>query len=221
MLRLLAALLVLSLPLRAEGERPGDYDYLLLSLSWSPTWCALEGDARKSPQCTQDKDFGWVLHGLWPQNERGYPSYCPSSKRPPSRRMTAEMADIMGAPGVAWHQWKKHGSCTGLEADQYYGLMRLAYAKITRPSVLRDLGRDVTLPASVVEEAFLDANPGLERDQITITCRDGRIQEARVCLDMQLNPRRCGDEGAALRTSRDISGNVKGRGFHLARNILG
>ncbi|WP_238318655.1 ribonuclease T2 [Pseudooceanicola atlanticus] len=179
---------------RANGERAGDFDYFVLSLSWSPTWCALEGDARNSPQCTEDKDFGWVLHGLWPQYEEGYPAYCPSSKRPPSRSMTGEMADIMGAPGVAWHQWKKHGTCVGVEARDYYGLMRLAYGKINRPQVLRDLGRDVRLPASVVEEAFLEANPGLKRDQITITCRSGRIQEARICLDMELKPRRCGDD---------------------------
>jgi PAS domain S-box-containing protein len=24
------------------------------------------------------------------------------------------LADIMGAPGLAWHQWKKHGTCSGL-----------------------------------------------------------------------------------------------------------
>jgi ribonuclease T2 len=70
--------------------------------------------------------------------------------------------------------------------------MRLAYERIERPEVLRGLGRDVTLPARVVEQAFLEVNPGLEADQITITCRDGRIQEARICLDMQLKPRRCG-----------------------------
>ncbi len=195
-LRLIAlwALTVLPMPVQADGEKPGDFDYFVLSLSWSPTWCALEGDRRNSPQCTKDKDFGWVLHGLWPQYEDGYPSYCPTSKRPPSRGMTAEMADIMGASGVAWHQWKKHGTCVGVEAAQYYGLMRLAYDKVNRPTVLRTLGRDVRLPASVIEEAFLEANPSLKSDQITITCRNGRIQEARICLDSKLQPRRCGDD---------------------------
>ena len=108
--------------------------------------------------------------------------------------MTSEMADIMGAPGVAWHQWKKHGTCTGLDAAQYYGLMRLAYGKIKRPAILRDLGKDVRLPTTVVEDAFLEANPGLKREEITITCRAGRIQEARICLDTKLSPRRCGDD---------------------------
>jgi ribonuclease T2 len=190
-------LLILAAPVAAreyKGSRAGDFDYFVLSLSWSPTWCSLEGDARKSPQCDPRHDFGWVVHGLWPQFEDGYPSYCPTEKRLPSRSMTAGMADIMGAPGVAWYQWKKHGTCTGLEAKQYFQLMRYALDKVVLPPVLHDLGRDVTLPASVVEEAFLEANEGMARDQVTITCREKRIQEARICLTKDLKLRRCGDD---------------------------
>ena len=176
----------------AEGERAGEFDYYVLALSWSPTWCAIEGDARGAEQCAADKDFGWVLHGLWPQYERGWPSYCRSNFRAPSRGMTGAMADIMGSGGSAWHQWKKHGTCSGLSPEDFYALSRLAYGRITRPEVLRKLTDPVRLPASVVEEAFLQANPGLEADMITMTCRDGRIQEARVCLTRDLEPRRCG-----------------------------
>lgn len=176
----------------AEGDRAGDFDYYVLSLSWSPTWCAIEGDARKSPQCDAARDHGWVLHGLWPQYHRGYPSHCPSAERPPSRAMTAEMADIMGTSGLAWYQWKKHGTCTGLSAPAYYALSREAYEAVNRPDVFRKLTKPVTLPAHVVEEAFLKANPGWERDMLTITCRDGRIQEARLCLSKDLTPVPCG-----------------------------
>ncbi len=176
----------------ADGDRAGEFDYYVLSLSWSPTWCAIEGDARKSPQCDASRDHGWVLHGLWPQYHRGYPSHCQSTERPPSRAMTAEMADIMGTSGLAWYQWKKHGTCTGLSAPAYYALSRKAYGAVNRPDVFRKLTKPVTLPARVVEEAFLKANPGWERDMLTITCRDGRIQEARLCLSKDLTPVPCG-----------------------------
>jgi ribonuclease T2 len=176
--------------LRADGERSGDFDYYVMALSWSPNWCELEGDARKSPQC--DEDHGWVLHGLWPQYHRGFPAYCPTSERHPSRQQTAEMADIMGTPGLAWHQWKKHGVCSGLSATDYYALSREAYGTITRPKAFRKLDKRVTLPTSVVEEAFLKVNPGREKDMLTITCRDGMIQEARVCLSKDLSPVPCG-----------------------------
>lgn len=102
------------------------------------------------------------------------------------------MADIMGTSGSAWHQWKKHGRCSGLAADDYFDLARLAYEQVTRPKLLRDLGREVTLPAAVVEEAFLETNEGLDADEITVTCRAGRVQEVRICLTRELEPRRCG-----------------------------
>jgi ribonuclease T2 len=174
----------------AEGERAGEFDYYVLALSWSPTWCALEGDARRSPQC--DRDHGWVLHGLWPQFHRGWPSYCHTAQRPPSRSMTAAMADIMGTPGLAWHQWKKHGTCSGLSAADYYALSRQAYDAVTRPAIFRKLDKSVKLPAALVEEAFLKDNPALEPDGITITCKAGRIQEARICLSKALEPVPCG-----------------------------
>ncbi len=187
MLVLLAAGLAL-----ARGARAVEFDYYVLSLSWSPTWCALEGDARGAPQCDAAEDFGWVLHGLWPQYHRGWPEHCQTAERPPSRAMTGEMADIMGSSGLAWYQWKKHGSCSGLSAPAYYALSREAYARVNRPEVFRKLDRAVKLPASVVEAAFLKANPGWERDMLTITCRAGRIQEARVCLSKTLDPVPCG-----------------------------
>ena len=174
----------------AKGERSGEFDYYVLSLSWSPTWCAIEGDARQSPQC--EADFGWVMHGLWPQYHRGWPSYCPTTERNPSRAMTRNMADVMGTSGLAWHQWNKHGVCSGLSASDYYALSREAYGKVVRPPVFRQLDRAVKLPASVVEEAFLKSNPQLSPDMITITCRDGRIQEARICLSKSLDPVPCG-----------------------------
>ncbi|MDW3224447.1 MAG: ribonuclease T2 [Paracoccaceae bacterium] len=186
--------MMMVLPLAAEGERPGEFDYYVLSLSWSPNWCALEGDARDSPQCEAREDHGWILHGLWPQFERGFPSYCNTTERNPSRAMTAAMTDIMGTSGLAWHQWKKHGRCTGLEAQDYYALSREAYDLVTRPEVFRKLEDPVRLPASVVEEAFLRDNPDLSPDGITITCRDNHIQEARICLTRDLNPRRCGSD---------------------------
>ena len=179
-------------PASADGERAGEFDYYVLALSWTPTWCAIEGDRRGSDQCDDRHDFGWTLHGLWPQYHRGWPAFCPTIERNPSRRMTADMADIMGTSGLAWYQWNKHGSCTGLSATDYYDLSRRAYESVTRPPVFRKLDRAVKLPAEVVEEAFLKANPGLEADLLTITCKAGRIQEARLCLSKELDPVPCG-----------------------------
>lgn len=191
-MRWLLMWILMALPALGDGEKPGSFDYYVLSLSWSPNWCALTGDAQGSDQCAPRHDHGWILHGLWPQYHRGYPSFCRTAERAPSRGMTAAMADVMGTSGLAWHQWRKHGSCTGLSAQDYYALSRRAYGLVNRPEVFRRLERAVKLPASVVEEAFLQANPGWERDMLTITCKDGYIQEARLCLSRDLVPVPCG-----------------------------
>ncbi|MGR3511274.1 MAG: ribonuclease T2 family protein [Paracoccaceae bacterium] len=191
-MRALGMLLLSAGVAMADGEKAGDFDYYVMALSWSPTWCALEGDRRGSPQCDADADFGWVLHGLWPQYETGWPSYCPTSARNPSRSDTRAEADLYGSSGSAWHQWNKHGRCSGLTADDYYKLSREAYGRVTRPELLRKLEDPIRVPASVIEQAFLEDNPQLDADQITITCKSGRIQEARICLTRDLEPRRCG-----------------------------
>lgn len=193
-MRVLLIWMLLALPAWAEGEKAGAFDYYVLSLSWSPNWCAYEGDARGSDQCDARHDHGWIMHGLWPQFHRGFPSYCPTSNRAPSRGMTSAMADIMGTPGLAWHQWKKHGVCSGLAAQDYYALSREAYERVVRPDVFRKLDREVRLPAAVVEDAFLKANPDMEADGVTITCRQGYIQEARICLSHDLTPVPCGQD---------------------------
>ena len=141
---LVVLLMVLAAPALARGEKTGDFDYYVLALSWSPNWCAREGDARGAEQC--ETDLGWSLHGLWPQYERGWPSYCPTPERNPSRAMTGAMTDIMGSSGLAWHQWNKHGRCTGLSADDYYALSREAYGRVTRPALLRQLTKPCGCP---------------------------------------------------------------------------
>ena len=178
----------------ADGEPAGDFDYYVMSLSWSPNWCALEGDARNDPQCDDGTGTTFVLHGLWPQYESGWPSYCRTAERDPSRGETAAIADVFGGAGSAFYQWKKHGRCSGLSSADYFNLARRAYQSVRISDVFPRIDRDLKVPAEVIEGAFLEANPGLARDQVTVTCRSGMIQEVRICLTKDLQPRRCGTD---------------------------
>lgn len=187
----LALCLALPLPAHAAGERAGEFDYYVMALSWSPSWCHLEGDGRGAPECFAGSALGWTLHGLWPQFEEGYPTECPTSERHPSRRQTEAQADVFGSSGLAWYQWKRHGTCAGLSATNYYRLARLAYEGVVRPPVFRQLDKAVRLPAQVVEDAWMAANPSLTDDMMRVTCRDGHIQEIRICLTRDLKPRDC------------------------------
>lgn len=179
---------------KAEGERAGAFDYYVMSLGWSSNWCALEGDARRDPQCDAGRGLTWTLHGLWPQYDTGYPSYCRTGEADPNRSATADMADIMGGSGLAFYEWKKHGRCSGLSARDYYATMRKAYKSVTIPPLFSKINKDLKVPAGVIEGAFLERNPQLVRDQITVTCKSGMIQEIRICLAKDLTPTRCGPD---------------------------
>lgn len=190
--------LILAASQACAGDTAGRFDYYVLSLSWSADWCTLTGDARHDPQCARGRGLGFILHGLWPQNESGDPSDCRTTAHDPSRAETAAMADVMGSPGLAWHEWQKHGRCSGLSSAAYFAAARRAYGAITIPPVLAQLDRTLTVKPSVIEDAFLEANPGLTRAAIAVTCDHGLVTEARVCLTRDLTPRPC-SAGAAPR----------------------
>ena len=176
----------------ADGERAGDFDYYVMALSWSPGWCATEGKGRGEAQCDIGRGLTFVLHGLWPQNEKGWPSYCRTGERDPNRSDSAAMADIMGSSGSAFYQWKKHGRCSGLSARGYYAKAREAFNSVKIPPVFAKMSKTLQVPAEVIEGAFLESNPGLKRDQVTVICKDKQIREVRICLTKDLQPRRCG-----------------------------
>ncbi|MFC0341837.1 ribonuclease T2 family protein [Paracoccus niistensis] len=190
MKRLLSVALLMPLQLAAE-DVPGEFDYYVLALSWSPTWCATEGQGRDAAQCAPDRRVGFVVHGLWPQHERGWPDWCKTPQRDPSRAESRGMEDIMGSAGLAWYQWKKHGRCSGLSGMDYYQATREAAQSVAIPPVLRLLPRDVRVEAAMVEKAFIDVNPDLTREAITVTCDDGRLDEVRICLTRDLQSRAC------------------------------
>ena len=183
-----------ALPVWAQGDKPGQFDYYVMALSWSPNWCALTGDARRDPQCDAGLGLTFILHGLWPQYDQGYPSNCFAQTSDPSREDSAGMADIMGGAGLAFYQWKKHGRCSGLIARDYYATMRRAYTSITIPPVFARITTDITIAAPVIQDAFVKANPTLTADQVTVTCRQNHIQEVRICLTKTLTSRTCGPD---------------------------
>lgn len=188
---ILIAALALFPAIGLARDTAGRFDYYVLSLSWSPGWCEATGNARNAEQCDPGRGLDFVVHGLWPQHERGWPEDCRSSFRDPSRRETATMADIMGSGGLAWHQWQKHGRCSGLSAADYFATTRAAAGAVTIPAVFDGLTRDIAVPPAVIEEAFIEANPDFTLDGVTVTCRGEALQEVRICLTRDLQPRDC------------------------------
>lgn len=168
------------------------FDFYVLALSWSPTFCDSEAAGRNREQCGEDKDFSWVVHGLWPQNKKGWPENCPTSEgdRVPER-IGRTVMDIMPSMGLIGHQWRKHGSCSGLPMSDYFKLVRQAHDRVRIPAELTRFDVERRTSPQAMETAFIRSNPGLDRSAIAVTCDRDRVDEVRICLDTRLGFRPC------------------------------
>jgi ribonuclease T2 len=168
-----------------RGGVPGQFDFYVLALSWSPNFCATTGDSRGSAQCENGRKLGFVTHGLWPQYEHGYPSGCAGAREAP-RYVVDGTGDLYPDRGLARHEWRIHGTCSGLNPTAYFDAVKRARALVTIPDPLVDLaGPGQTTPQNL-ERAFTAVNPGLRPDMMAVTCRSSALQEVRICLDKDL-----------------------------------
>jgi ribonuclease T2 len=173
-------------------DRPGAFDFYVLSLSWSPSFCLTEAGRDEPLQCRSERRHGFIVHGLWPQYEAGWPEFCPTDQPPEVPASLAEsLFDIMPSPGLIAHQWRKHGSCSGLDQGGYFAKTRRAQERVAIPEALKVPDRPRYASARAVEEAFIAANPGLSATGIAVACDEGRLREVRICLTRNLDFRRC------------------------------
>ena len=170
------------------------FDYYVLALSWSPSFCARARERTPArapqPQCA-GRPFAFVVHGLWPQYEHGYPSYCQRPAPRIARTIIDGMLDLMPSPNLVIHQWRRHGTCSGLDAQDYFTAVRKARAAVTIPTDYRALSAPVTVTPASVADAFIQANPGLSQSAIAVSCDKTRLTEVRVCLTRDFTFRAC------------------------------
>jgi ribonuclease T2 len=191
------AMLSLGHPGRTEPYRAGQFDYYVLVLGWSPTYCAAEGRARHDQACRAPRDRAFTLHGLWPQYERGWPQDCDIGKRPwVPQRVIEAMRDIMPSKNLVIHEYREHGTCSGLPPSEYFGVARDLYQRISVPPRFAETEGRLILSPEEIETDFLEANPWLDASMISVTCRDQALLDVRVCFGRDLRPRSCGPNEA-------------------------
>lgn len=180
-------------------EKPTkDFDFYVLALSWSPTYCAQNGfNARQTGQCQIGANYGLIVHGLWPQFENGYPRECKTAMDAPKPSLIAKMQDIMPSERLVKIEWDRHGTCSGLNSDDYFGILRKAYNQIKIPKI--EDGTNISVKK--LEDDFIKANYGMTKKGIAIINKDGKFSEARICLDKKLKFRDCDEVDA--RASKD------------------
>lgn len=175
----------------------GQFDYYALVMSWSPTHCSSPEGERDSDQCRRrdGRRYSFVLHGLWPQYERGYPEACPTRQKPFVPQPVIDgMLDIMPARGLIIHEYRKHGTCSGMDADHYYGLARHIFTSIKIPDrYVNPFETQFVSPGELVGD-LVRANPQLRPNMIAVSCGGpgNRLREVRICVTRNGTPRPCG-----------------------------
>jgi ribonuclease T2 len=174
----------------AGDSVPGEFAYYLLSLSWSPQFCL---SSPQDAQCAGPRRYGFIVHGLWPQNERGWPEHCAVHSAVPDETVQS-LADIMPARGLIYHEWSAHGTCSGLDPEGYFALLRRAYASIVIPQEFSAPSQAIQQSPDAVAQAFVHANARLGTGSVVVICsgqETPRLREVHICLDRDLKPRSC------------------------------
>ena len=191
-LLLLAAGLLVAQPRYEPRGEPGKFDYYVLSLSWSPDYCASPAGARDRLQCAGPRKYGFVVHGLWPQYERGSPQDCTTDPLNLPAPLKRDVLEIMPSERLVQHEWRKHGTCSGLTPPQYFESILATWANVRIPNELKNLTKaEVEFSPAEIERKFIAANAGLKMNMLSVSCNSRFLKEVRVCLDKNFKFRAC------------------------------
>lgn len=128
-----------------QNKRAG-VDYYQLSLSWSPSFCDLQkrkndGDTPKhlQYQCDNADQFGWVIHGLWPQSATAnspadHPRFCQGDLPPVSENLIKNYLPESPGASLLQGQWEKHGACAFNSAESYFAKQKELFLGLTLPT---------------------------------------------------------------------------------------
>ncbi|MEQ6289587.1 ribonuclease [Vogesella sp. GCM10023246] len=163
----------------SAADVAGRFDFYVLALSWSPDYCAAR--PQDAEQC--GRPYGFVLHGLWPQYQRGYPASCAAAPLQP--QIEQQFAGLYPSRKLYRHEWDKHGSCSGLSQPQFHQLAASLKAKVRIPAAYQAPAQPLRRSLPQLKADLVAANPWLPASAISVACSGaGRfLQEVRVCFD--------------------------------------
>jgi len=198
LLLILAGLLLASA--QPQSGKPGNFDYYLFTLSWSPEYCHSHRDA---VECGGGNHYGFIVHGLWPQFSDGrYPEHCSNEPAPDN---PASVSVIMPDPSLIRHEWTTHGTCSGLNADQYFLLIRMIFYSIRIPEQFTRPTQIQNLRPAEVKRAFEQSNPQLSDDSIAVNCPQNFLSGVQICVMKDGAPLHCPANSVRDCRARNIS----------------
>ncbi|MBD2203213.1 ribonuclease [Calothrix sp. FACHB-1219] len=191
---------------------PGQFDFYVLTLSWSPDYCAKNSD-RDPQQCKAGKKLGFVLHGLWPQYQKGYPANCTGEKLPATVKQ--QFPGLFPSDKLYSHEWEKHGTCSGKTPAEYLALSKQLKNSVAIPPAYNRPAKPFRTTIQGLKNTFVNANPELNANSIAPYCSgSGRfLQEVFFCYSKDGKPGICSQE--VLNRSKKSCGQAD----FLVRNV--
>ena len=173
----------------AATQNQGSFDHYLLSLSWAPNYCA-EHPSDNSSECRKGNHKGFVLHGLWPQSNQGQPPMSCQPASPVAGDIVRHMLEYYPSRGLIQHEWEKHGTCSGLSAQDYFAKVEQAFKSVNPPGQLKNLSIDKVFAPKDIERAFAQSN-NADADAFRISCHAQVLVGVEVCMSKDLKIQSC------------------------------
>jgi ribonuclease T2 len=171
----------------ADAPKPGQFDYYVLALSWSPSYCAGEAGQNDSQQCAPGRRFAFVVHGLWPQYAKGWPEFCETRENWVPQKLIDGMMDVMPSKKLIIHEWKKHGACSGLSQVEYFNSARQIFGGLRIPARYLSPQAPVSITPGQLVMDFIKSNKALTADMLSVQCGNAtgqaRLSELFVCVN--------------------------------------
>lgn len=179
-------------PSPAEVVKDEPTAFYMLALTWAPQDCGVNGENPGYAVQCKANDFGFVLHGLWPNGAaRRHPRYC--GPAPAISAATVRKYSCMTpAPVMLQHEWAAHGTCGWDSPEAYFAQAATLWHGLTLPPMDQP-----SLTAGQIRDAFAAANPGVPREGVYIKTAEGsRLEDVRLCYDLTYRPTACRGLGA-------------------------
>jgi ribonuclease T2 len=167
-----------------DKGQPGRFDFYLMNLSWSPEFCSIQGT---SPECSTHP--GFILHGLWTQNNDGtYPIFCSEEPAPAN---LAQNLDITPDLALLHHEWAKHGTCSGVGPQRFFSMEHQAFRALKIPPQFEHIDHEISLTPDAILGLFAAANPDFPQNSILLSCGRNHFTAIEACFSKDLKPIAC------------------------------
>ncbi|MGA7157949.1 MAG: ribonuclease T [Acidobacteriaceae bacterium] len=164
--------------------KAGQFDFYLMNLSWSPEFCSIQGT---SPECAAHP--GFILHGLWTQNDDGsYPVFCTEQPAPSD---LSQNLDITPDLSLLRHEWAKHGTCSGVGPQRFFAMEHKAYHSLKIPEQFDHIEHEMSMTPNAILDLFAQANPDFPRGSILLSCGRNHLTAIEACFSKDLHPIVC------------------------------